>query len=60
MTQVKYFTFSPFSENTYIIYDDSKDCIIIDPGCYTDAERNTLSNFIEKEKLNPVKLINTH
>jgi len=30
------FTFNPFSENTYVLYDDSKDCVIVDPGCSTE------------------------
>jgi glyoxylase-like metal-dependent hydrolase (beta-lactamase superfamily II) len=60
MTQVKYFTFGPFSENTYILYDDTKECIIIDPGCYTAPERQQLSNFINQNDLKPVRLINTH
>lgn len=60
MTQVHYFTFSPFAENTYIIYDDTKECIIIDPGCYTPAERDELSQFISDNALTPVRLINTH
>jgi glyoxylase-like metal-dependent hydrolase (beta-lactamase superfamily II) len=60
MAQVHFFTFSPFSENTYVIYDETKECIIIDPGCYTDAERKTLSNFIQEHDLTPVRLINTH
>ena len=57
---VKSFTFNPFQENTYIVYDQSKDCLIIDPGCYTDAERKELKKFIEEKELKPVKLINTH
>ena len=57
---VKSFTFNPFQENTYIVYDKSKECLIIDPGCYTDAERKELKAFIEEKELTPVKLINTH
>lgn len=60
MTQVAKFTFSPFSENTYILYDDTKDCVIIDPGCYDARERKQLTDFIESASLKPVKLINTH
>jgi hydroxyacylglutathione hydrolase len=60
MAQVKFFTFSPFSENSYIIYDDSKECIIVDPGCYTEEERNTLSKFVINNDLTPTRLINTH
>jgi glyoxylase-like metal-dependent hydrolase (beta-lactamase superfamily II) len=57
---VKSFTFNPFQENTYIVYDETKECLIIDPGCYTDAEGKELKAFIEEKELNPVKLINTH
>jgi glyoxylase-like metal-dependent hydrolase (beta-lactamase superfamily II) len=57
---IKSFTFNPFQENTYIVYDKSKECLIIDPGCYTDAERKELKAFIEEKELTPVKLINTH
>ena len=57
---IKSFTFNPFQENTYIVYDATKECLIIDPGCYTDAERKELKAFIEEKGLTPVKLINTH
>ena len=57
---IKSFTFNPFQENTYIVYDKTKECLIIDPGCYADAERKELKAFIEGKGLNPVKLINTH
>ena len=58
--QVKSLTFNPFQENTYIIYDKTKQCIIIDPGCYENSEKTELVNFIESNNLNPIKLINTH
>ena len=57
---VKSFTFNPFQENTYIVYDDTKECIIIDPGCYTNSERKELNDFINEKNLIPIKLINTH
>lgn len=60
MIQVKAFTFNPFAENTYILYDETKSCIIIDPGCYSEAERKALRDFIVSEQLNPERLINTH
>lgn len=58
--KVKSFTFNSFEENTYILYDESKECIIIDPGCYSENEKNKLTNFISSNELNPIKLINTH
>jgi glyoxylase-like metal-dependent hydrolase (beta-lactamase superfamily II) len=53
-------TFNQFQENTYIISDNTKECIIIDPGCYKDFERTELTDFIKTNNLKPVKLINTH
>ena len=58
--KVTAFAFNPFQENTFVVYDETKDCIIIDPGCYTEKERTELRRFITSEELKPVKLINTH
>lgn len=58
--KVGQFTFNAFQENTYILYDDSSECVIIDPGCNNDSERNQLVQFIEDKNLKPVRLINTH
>lgn len=60
MLQIKSFEFSPIQENTYILYNEFNDCVIIDPGCYFDEEKETLSRFIESNKLVPKMLINTH
>jgi glyoxylase-like metal-dependent hydrolase (beta-lactamase superfamily II) len=61
MTTVLPLTFNPVAENTYIVYDnDSREAIIFDPGCFTNAEESELSRAIEDLKLKPVKLINTH
>ncbi|MDB5283084.1 MAG: Zn-dependent hydrolase, glyoxylase, partial [Bacteroidota bacterium] len=60
MLKVHKLTFNPFSVNTYIVTDESKDCVIIDPGCSNDKERKELTNLIETFDLKPVKLINTH
>ena len=60
MIKIQSFTFNPFQENTYIAYDETKECIIIDPGCYDSNEESILKNFIEKNDLKPKMLINTH
>ncbi|MDX2045757.1 MAG: MBL fold metallo-hydrolase [Chitinophagaceae bacterium] len=60
MLNVKIFTFSPIAENTYLLYNENKECIIIDPGCYTDKEREELLQFIRIHKLVPALLLNTH
>jgi hydroxyacylglutathione hydrolase len=60
MISVHFFTFSPIGENTYILVDETGQCVIIDPGCYDDRERAELADFIKNKKLTPVKLLNTH
>ncbi len=60
MLAVKTFTFSPVQENTYILYNEQKQCCIIDPGCYFPEERDELKTVIEKTGLTPVLLLNTH
>lgn len=57
---LKSFTFNDFSENTYILYDDSNECIIIDPGCNNMSEQSEIISFISEYNLKPKKLINTH
>jgi glyoxylase-like metal-dependent hydrolase (beta-lactamase superfamily II) len=52
--------FSPIEVNTYIVADESKDCAIIDCGCYDHSEFDELVRFIEGKGLNPVLLLNTH
>jgi glyoxylase-like metal-dependent hydrolase (beta-lactamase superfamily II) len=57
--KVHQFTFSPFQENTYILTESNK-CLIIDPGCYDQTERNILFNFIKQKDLEPLAIVNTH
>ena len=47
-------------ENTFIVYDQTKECIIIDPGCYSIEEKEELLSFININQLKPTLLINTH
>ena len=54
------FTCNPYAENTYILYDETRECVLVDPGCYTEAEQEMLAGFISAEKLTPVRVINTH
>ncbi|PKL83182.1 MAG: MBL fold hydrolase [Ignavibacteriae bacterium HGW-Ignavibacteriae-3] len=61
MLKIQRFVFSPFSENTYIIWnDESLQGAIIDPGCYDDKEREAVDNFILRNSIQLQYLINTH
>jgi hydroxyacylglutathione hydrolase len=61
MLKIQSFTFNPFSENSFIIYhSETKEAIIVDPGCFNNSEEQELKLFIDKEKLTPIMLFNTH
>lgn len=60
MLHIKTFVFNPYQENTYLIYDDQKNCIIVDPGMDNYQEENHLKEYIESNGLKPIYLINTH
>ena len=61
MIHVESFTFNPFAENTFVLYDtDTLEAAIIDPGCYEPEEQEKLKAFIEKKDLTPTLLLNTH
>jgi glyoxylase-like metal-dependent hydrolase (beta-lactamase superfamily II) len=60
MLKIKSFEFSPIQENTYILYNEFNECLVIDAGCYFDHEREELIHFIDKMGLHPQMLLNTH
>ena len=60
MLNIKTFCFNLLQENTYVVSDDSRECVIIDCGAYYDAERDALVNYINDNGLKPVHLLATH
>ena len=60
MASVVSFTFNPFQENTYLVYDETGECIIVDPGCWDQREQEELRAQIAERGLKPVRLLNTH
>jgi hydroxyacylglutathione hydrolase len=60
MINIKQFTFNAYQENTYVLFDETGECVIIDPGMYDGAEQNELVQFIVGATLKPVLLLNTH
>ena len=60
MLKIKSFTFNPYQENTYLIFDDSKEAVVIDPGNYEAYENELISKFIDENKLKLKKIILTH
>lgn len=60
MLTIHAFCFNAFQENTYVIYNEKKNAIIVDPGCYLKNEQDELAGFISENKLTPTLLLNTH
>jgi glyoxylase-like metal-dependent hydrolase (beta-lactamase superfamily II) len=60
MTKIKTFVFNPFQENTFLLYDETKECIIIDAGCNEVHEFEAIDKFIEENKLVVQSIVNTH
>jgi glyoxylase-like metal-dependent hydrolase (beta-lactamase superfamily II) len=60
MISIEKFVFNPFQENTFLLFDETNECILVDPGCYSEDEKSELVNFINSKNLKPVKQIYTH
>ncbi|MBP3943523.1 MBL fold metallo-hydrolase [Sphingobacteriaceae bacterium WQ 2009] len=60
MINIEIFTFNPFQENTYLLYDEQGNCAIIDPGMSNYQEEEELAQFIAQKQLRPILLLNTH
>lgn len=60
MIQIQSFVFSPFQENTYVLFDETHEAVIIDPGCLMQAEKETLAQFVTQNRLIVKALLQTH
>lgn len=60
MITIKQFEFNMFAENTYVLYDETKEAVIVDCGCMSTDEENRLSDFIARHELKPKHLLCTH
>lgn len=60
MIQIQAFTFNPFMEQTYVLFDETKEAVIIDPGCHAPEEKEALKRFISDNNLQPIYVLNTH
>ncbi|HET9055896.1 MAG TPA: MBL fold metallo-hydrolase [Chitinophagaceae bacterium] len=60
MFNIQTFPFNPVQQNTYVLFNEGGGCIVIDPGCYFDEEKQVLYDFIQNKGLVPKMLLNTH
>jgi hydroxyacylglutathione hydrolase len=60
MLKIRPFTFNPFQENMYLIWNEALETLIIDPGCYDPEEKEELFAFIKDNDLKPKRCLLTH
>ena len=60
MIKVEKFVVNPLQENTFVLSDETGECIFIDPGFYYEDEHTEVKEYVEDNKLKPVKIVNTH
>ena len=60
MINIKQFYFNELRECTYILSDQTKECIIVDPGMSTEREKERVQKYISENDLKPVKIVLTH
>lgn len=60
MLNIKRLMCNPLQENCYVVSDETRECVIIDCGCYYEEEFSALESYIAQEQLTPVHLLATH
>lgn len=60
MLSVQSFTFNPFSENTYVIYNEHRNAFLVDPGNFSEEETKALNKFIAEKNLTVKNILLTH
>ena len=58
--KIKRFEFNMFPVNCYVLWDETHEAVVIDPGCYFEEERQQLKGFINDFNLQVKHLLNTH
>ncbi len=60
MVTLKPFVFTAFQENTFVLFDESLECVIVDPGMSDPGENGEIAQYITDNQLKPIAMLNTH
>ena len=58
--EIKTFEFNPLGVNSYVLYDETGECVIIDAACYYPDEKALIINYILEKDLIVKHILNTH
>lgn len=60
MLRVEKYVVNMVQENTYLLWDESREAILIDPGFMTERNLSPLNETLERENLTLVRCLATH
>ncbi|MDR2586275.1 MAG: MBL fold metallo-hydrolase [Prevotellaceae bacterium] len=60
MIQINIFYFNDLRVCCYLLWDETKEAIVVDPGCHTKSEQERFKKFVQQEKLDIKYVVNTH
>lgn len=60
MLKIKTFEVNPLSENTYVVSDETNECVIIDCGALYPDERKAIADYIAENELTVKRSLLTH
>ena len=58
--KIKRFEYNKFPVNCYLLWDETNEAVVIDPGCFYEEEKQALKDFIQGNNLQVFFLLNTH
>jgi hydroxyacylglutathione hydrolase len=58
--KIKTFEFNPLGVNTYLLYDETGESVVVDAACFFPEEYNLLLDFLMDNNLVIKHLVNTH
>jgi len=57
---LQHFVFNELGVNAFVLYDHTRECVLVDPACHNHSEQEELTGYIQDNQLTPVAIINTH
>jgi hydroxyacylglutathione hydrolase len=60
MIRTEAIAFNAFQVNTYLVWDETGDCLVVDPAFYSDGEKEEFEAIIAAKGLAIKGMINTH
>lgn len=60
MLNIKSFSVNMLEVNCYVVSDGTREAVIIDPGCFSASEWQTILSYINKEQLTVKHVLLTH